>query len=184
MKLPSPAVPETLPAATEPLHVVVDANITLAMFLARHDQPVAASSKRLLLELLPSPDFRWLWSPDIIADYRRGALAVENDARIQRQAVFDRAGFELLLAALQLLPAVAVSATPLRAARRRIEQATKQRNRDLDAAIYLACAVDGEARLLTSEDSDLPSLGELYESVRIVNWRSFAAELRRRSLIK
>ncbi|MEP7342646.1 MAG: PIN domain-containing protein [Acidobacteriota bacterium] len=175
---------ETPQTPTVPLRVVVDANITLAMFLVRRDQPTAISSKRLLLDLLPSPDFRWLWSPDVIADYRRGALAVESDARIQRRAIFDRAGFELLLAALQLSPPVEVSATTLRAARRRMNQAARQRDRDLDDAIYLACAVDGAARLLTSEDSDLLNLGEQYEDVRLLNWRGFAAELRSRGLIK
>lgn len=169
---------------SEPLRVVVDANITLAMFLLRRDQPAAVSAKRVLLDLLPAPEFRWLWSPDIIADYRRGARAVESNDRIQRRAVFDRVGFDLLLAALQLQSPVDVSATTLRAARRRIDQATKQRDRDLDDAIYLACAVDGAARLLTSEDSDLLSLGAMYEDVRLLNWRGFAAELRQRGLTR
>lgn len=184
MNLQSPPESESVKPVGDVLRVVVDANITLAMFLARRDQPAAVSSKRALLNLLPSSNFRWLWTPDIIADYQRGAFAVENDARIQRKAAFDRAGFELLLTALQLLPVVEVSATTLRAARRRIDQATKERDRDLDDAIYLACAVDGEARLLTSEDSDLLSLGSVYEDVQIVNWRAFAAELSSRQLLK
>ena len=184
MNLPSQTASESAQPAPDVLRVVVDANITLAMFLVRRDRPLIASSKRLLLGLLPAPQFRWLWSPDIIADYERGALAIEGDGRIQRKAAFDRTGFELFLAALQLLPPVNVSATTLRAARRRLNQAVRERDRDLDDAIYLACAVDGEARLLTSEDSDLLSLGDLYEGVQIVNWRNFAAELRIRSLIK
>ena len=182
---PSPQIDsESSPLQPEELRVVVDANITLAMFLARRDQPMVASSKRVLLNLLPLTNFRWLWSPDIIADYERGALAIESDVRIQRKAVFDRAGFRLFLAALRLLPPVEVSATSLRAARRRIDQATKGRDRDLDDAIYLACAVDGEAQLLTSQDSDLLSLGSIYEGVQIVNWPAFAAELRSRQLLK
>jgi predicted nucleic acid-binding protein len=164
--------------------VVVDANITLAMFLVRRDNPALISAKRRLLTLLPSPDFRWLWSPDVIADYRRGSLSVENNDRLQRRAVFDRAGFEIFLSALQLLPPVAVTATTLRAARRRIQQAARKRDLDLDDAIYLACAVDGEARLLTSEDSDLLSLGTPYEGVEIMNWQGFAAELRHRKLMR
>jgi len=124
--------PEVIQSSPDVLRVVIDANITLAMFLARRDRPLAASSKRVLLSLLPSAQFRWLWSPDIIADYERGALAIEHDARIQRKAVFDRTGFRLFLAALRLLPPVEVSATTLRAARRRIDQATKERDRDLD----------------------------------------------------
>jgi hypothetical protein len=165
------------------LRVVVDANIALVMFLARRDQPTFASPKRLLLGLLPSPQFRWLWTPDIIADYERGALAIENDDRIRRRAVFDRGGFELFLTALQLLPPTEVSAATLRAARRRIDQAVRARDRDLDDAVYLACAVDGEAQLLTSEDSDLLNLGRIYEGVQIMNWRSFAADLRQRQLL-
>lgn len=176
--------PETVQPSPEVLRVVVDANITLAMFLVRRDQPSAVSSKRTLLDLLPSAQFRWLWSPDIIADYERGALAIENDARVQRKAVFDRTGFQLFLAALQLLPPVEVSAASLRAARQRLDQATRERDRDLDDAIYLACAVDGDARLLTSEDSDLLNLGSVYEGVQIVNWRAFAIELRSRQLLK
>lgn len=176
--------PEVIQSSSDVLHVVIDANITLAMFLARRDQPLVASSKRVLLSLLPSAQFRWLWSPDIIADYERGALAIEHDARIQRKAVFDHTGFRLFLAALRLLPPVEVSATTLRAARRRIDQATKESDRDLDDAIYLACAVDGEAQLLTSQDSDLLNLGSIYEGVQIVNWPTFANELRNRQLLK
>lgn len=168
---------------TEPMRVVVDANITLAMFLVRRDQPTFVSAKRRLLNLLPSSNFRWLWSPDIIADYQRGSLSVEDNERIRRRAVFDRAGFEIFLSALQLLPPIDVTATTLKAARRRLNQATRVRDRDLDDAIYLACAVDGEARLLTSEDSDLLQLGDEYEGVAIVNWQGFAAALRSRKLI-
>ncbi|MFN7949909.1 MAG: PIN domain-containing protein [Blastocatellia bacterium] len=141
------------------------------MFLVRRDQPTAVSSKRVLLDLLPSPGFRWLWSPGVIADYERGALALESDARIQRKAVFDRTGLRLFLAALQLHPPVEVSALTLRAARRRLDQAAKARDRDLDDTVYLACAVDGEAQLLTSQDSDLLSLGDVYEGVQVVGQR-------------
>lgn len=118
----------------------------------------------------------------MIADYQRGALSVESNERLQRRAIFDRAGFEIFLSALQLLPPVAVTATTLKAARRRINQATRERDRDLDDAIYLACAVDGEARLLTSEDSDLLNLGAEYEGVAIMNWRGFLGELQGRGL--
>ena len=129
----------------EPLRVVVDANITLSMFLVRRDQPTWVSAKRVLLQLLPSPNFRWLWSPDIIADYQHGSLSVESNERIQRRAIFDRAGFEIFLSALQLLPPIEVTATILKVARRRLLQAARERDRDPDDAIYLACAVDGEA---------------------------------------
>ena len=74
--------PEVIQSSPDVLRVVIDANITLAMFLARRDQPLAASSKRVLLSLLPSARFRGLWSRVIIADYERGALAIENYARI------------------------------------------------------------------------------------------------------
>lgn len=46
--------PETIQAQPDALRVVIDANITLAMFLARRDRPLIASSKRVLLSLLPS----------------------------------------------------------------------------------------------------------------------------------
>jgi hypothetical protein len=79
------------------LRVVVDAQIVLAMFLARRDDPRWRSPKRQLLRLLSVPSFRWLWSPDIISDYEQGAQAIEADERIMRRAVFDRLGFELFL---------------------------------------------------------------------------------------
>jgi predicted nucleic acid-binding protein len=141
------------------LRVVVDAQIVLAMFLIRRDRPDAISPKRQLLNLLPRQSFHWLWTPDIINDYERGAEVIEADERIVRRAEFDRIGFQLFLAALQLDPPVAISVTTMRNARRRISQAPRAAERDLDDAIYLACAVDGEAHLLTSEDSDLRSLG-------------------------
>ena len=164
------------------LRVVVDAQLALAMFLARRDNPGWRSPKRQLLKLLASSSFHWLWSPDITSDYERGAAAIEADGRITRRAVFDRLGFELFLAALRLSPAVKISATTLRKARRRIEQAPRAADRDLDDAIYLACAVDGGAHLITTEDSDLRSLGDEYEGVPILSWGEFRAYLRQRGL--
>ncbi len=178
------AVSEESPAKSdEELRVVIDAQIALAMFLVRRDRPEVRSRKRKLLDLLVNPSFRWLWTPDIIADYERGARAVETDERIAKRALFDRAGFELLLAALQLAPPVAVSVMTMRAARRRISQATRAAERDLDDAVYLACAVDGQAHLLTSEDSDLHSLGNEYEGIPITGWAAFHHVLLRVGLL-
>jgi predicted nucleic acid-binding protein len=100
-----------------------------------------------------------------------------------RRVVFDRLGFELFLATLKLSPAVRISATTMRKARRRIEQAPRAAERDLEDAVYLACAVDGEARLITTEDSDLRSLGDEYESVRILSWDKFRDHLRMLGLL-
>ncbi len=178
----SAETPVTPSPEPESLRVIVDANITLAMFLVRRDRPTQLSPKRKLLSLLPQPNFRWLWHPDILSDYARGAAAIEADARLAKRAVFDRNGFELLLSALQLFQPVALSATSLRAARQRISQATRARDLDLDDAIYLAAAVDGNAHLLTSQDSDLLSLGDAYADVRIVDWRGLTMELKVRGL--
>jgi predicted nucleic acid-binding protein len=172
----------SIPSAGEVVRVVVDAQIVLSMFLRRRDQPGAVSPKRALLGLLPLPRFRWLWSPDIIADYERGAAGIENNPKLMRRAIFDRAGFTLLLGALQLYLPVEVTATTLRAARRRIAQAARARDLDLDDAIYLACAVDGDAHLLTSEDSDLLTLGDEYQGVKIVSWNGLKQALRERGL--
>jgi hypothetical protein len=78
------------PLAGEVLRVVVDAQITLAMFLVRRDRPRESPIKRVLLRLLPLPTFHWPGTPDILADYERGASAIEQDARIMRRAAFDR----------------------------------------------------------------------------------------------
>ncbi|HKZ81820.1 MAG TPA: PIN domain-containing protein [Pyrinomonadaceae bacterium] len=164
------------------LRVVVDAQIVLAMFLARRDRPGLVSPKRQLLGLLTEPKFRWLWSSDIINDYERGADAIEADNRIMRRAEFDGVGFQLFLAALQLQPPVAVSMATMSNARRRISQAPRSAERDLEDAVYLACAVDGRAQLLTTEDSDLRLLGDSYEDVRIINWRELKREFLRRGL--
>jgi predicted nucleic acid-binding protein len=112
----------------------------------------------------------------------RGAEAIEADERIMRRSEFDRVGFQLFLAALQLEQPVNVSTTTMRNARRRISQAPRAAERDLDDAVYLTCAVDGEAHLLTTEDSDLRSLGETYQGVRIVNWYELKATLAERGL--
>ena len=166
------------------LRIVVDAQIVLAMFLTRRDRPRAPSPKRQLLNLLGQPTFRWLWTPDIINDYTRGANAVEADERIIRRAEFDRIGFELLLAALHLELAVDVSVKTMRDARRRISQAPRVAERDLDDAVYLACAVDGHAQFLVTQDSDLRSLGETYQGVYIVSWNEFEVELAKRGLLE
>ena len=168
---------------TAELRVVVDAQFVLVMFLARRDRPEWRSPKRQLLKLLAAPSFHWLWSPDIVADYERGAQAIESDERIMRRAVFDRLGFELFLAALRLTPAVRATATTMRKARRRIEQAPRVAERDLEDAVYLACAVDGGAHLITTEDSDLRALGDEYEGVLILSWNEFREYLRERGLL-
>jgi predicted nucleic acid-binding protein len=155
-----PAAPDQATKIENELRIVVDAQIVLATFLTRRDRPKAASPKRQLLNLLVQPTFRWLWTPDIINDYERGANAVEADERISQRAEFDRVGFELLLAALQLERAVAVSVKTMRDARRRLSQAPRAAERDLEDAVYLACAVDGQAQFLVTEDSDLRLLGE------------------------
>ncbi|HMG73684.1 MAG TPA: PIN domain-containing protein [Pyrinomonadaceae bacterium] len=178
-----PSAPDQTNTIENEFRIVVDAQIVLAMFLTRRDRPNAASPKRQLLTLLAQPTFRWLWSPDIINDYERGANAVESDERINRRAEFDRTGFELLLAALQLEPAVAVSVKTMRDARRRISQAPRAAERDLDDAVYLACAVDGGAHLLTTEDSDLGLLGDTYQDVPIVSWHELREELVTRGLL-
>ena len=100
-----------------------------------------------------------------------------------RRTEFDRVGFQLFLAALQLEPPVPVSVTTMRNARRRISQAPRAAERDLDDAVYLACAVDGEAHLLTTEDSDLRLLGETYQGVPVVSWNELTVELVKRGLI-
>ncbi len=176
-----PAADQTNISENE-LRVVVDAQIVLAMFLTRRDKPEAVSPKRALLKLLAVPTFHWLWTPDIINDYERGAEAIETDEKISRRAEFDRVAFELFLAALQLSLPVTISVTTLRNARRRISQAPRVAERDLEDAIYLACAVDGKAHLLTTEDSDLHLLGKTYEDVQIVNWRELKDELSSRNL--
>jgi len=71
-----PAADQTNTVENE-LRVVVDAQIVLAMFLARRDRPGVTSPKRQLLKLLPTSTFRWLWTPDIINDSERGAAAIE-----------------------------------------------------------------------------------------------------------
>jgi PIN domain len=176
-------VDPSVPTAGESLRVVVDAQIVLSMFLVRRDRSTESPTKRLLLRMLPLPTFQWLWTPDILADYERGALAIEQDPRIMRRAVFDRTGFQLLLAALRRHPPVPVSVTTLQEVRQQISQATHARQRDLDDAIYLACALDGSAQVLTSNDATLLGLGSPYAGVRIVPWQIFIEELRARGLI-
>jgi predicted nucleic acid-binding protein len=174
---------EVSPSRPDDFRVVVDAQIALAMFLVRRDRPTEVPMKRLLLRLLPRPTFSWLWTPDILLDYERGASAIEQDQRLMRKAVFDRSGFRLLLSALQLYPAVSVSITTLRAVRERMGQSSRTRERDLDDAIYLACAIDGEAQVLTSEDSSLLSLGSPYEGIRIVTWAELFVDLQDRGFV-
>jgi hypothetical protein len=149
----------------------------------RRDRPTEVPTKRLLLRLLPRPTFSWLWTPDILLDYERGASAIAQDQRLMRKAVFDRSGLQLLLRALQLYPAVSVSITTLRAVRERMGQSSRTRERDLDDAIYLACAIDGGAQVLTSEDSSLLSLGSPYKGIRIVTWAELFVDLQDRGFV-
>ena len=55
----------------------------------------------------------------------------------------------------------------MRNARRRISQAPREAERDLEDAVYLACAVDGEAHLLSTEDSDLRLLEKHISACRL-----------------
>lgn len=165
------------------LRVVIDAQIVLPMFLIHRSPSNVTFLKKVLLGLLDKPIVRWLWTPDIIADYERGASAISADERLNRRFSFDLRSFQIFLAALQLSNPVMVSATTLRSARRRLLQAPRLAERDLEDAIYLACAVDGDAHLLASEDSDLLTLGSNYEGVRIVDWAEMKKELAMRGLL-
>lgn len=167
---------------TNELRVVIDAQVVLSMFLIHRNLPEINPAKRALLGLLNEPQFCWLWTPDIITDYERGAGVIGANERLNRRFWFDLRGFQLFLTALQLSAPVVVSATTLRRARQRISQAPRRAEQDLEDAIYLACAVDGDAHLLTSEDSDLRMLGNTYEGVRIVRWAEMKQELLRRGL--
>ena len=166
----------------EEFRLVIDAQIVLSMFLVRRDRPGEVSPKRRLLHLLTAPGVRWLWSPDIIADYEAGAMAIENNRKLMARAAFDRAGFTLFTQALRFHARVRVSAATMRRARQRLEQAVKVKDRDLDDAVYLACAVDGDAFLLVSKDSDLRILGDEYEGVLIAGWQRLEEELRARGI--
>lgn len=157
--------------------IVVDVQIALSIFLTSRTLGDRPTAKRALLTLLAHRRFSWLWCADIITDYERGALAVESNKRVQKRASFDRAGFEIFLATLALTPPVSVSTATLGRARRRIRQATRSAERDLDDAIYLACAVDGNAQLITTDDNDLRSLGNEYEGVKILSWNQFRGYL-------
>src|SRR5437763_3000234 len=98
------------------------------MFLVRRDRPGEVSPKRRLLQLLAAPGVRWLWSPDIIADYEAGARAIENNQKLMVRAAFDRTGFTLFTQALRFHPRVKVSAETMKRARRRLEQAVKAKD--------------------------------------------------------
>ena len=73
---------------------------------------------------------------------------------------------------MQLKPAVTVSVKTMRDARRRISQAPRAAERDLEDAVYLACAVDGHAQFL-----------ETYQGVYIVSWNELEVELAKRGLL-
>jgi predicted nucleic acid-binding protein len=158
--------------------VLIDAQIVLSMFLVRRDRPEEISPKRRLLRLLAMPGVQWLWTPDIIADYESGAWAIENNQKLMARVVFDRTGFTLFTQALRFHEKVKVTAETMKRARRRLGQAVKAKDRDLDDAVYLAAAVDGDAFLLVSKDSDLRSLGDEYEGVLIAGWQRLEDELR------
>lgn len=128
------------------------------------------------------PRVTWLWTPDIIADYESGAWAIENNRRLLARAAFDRTGFTLFIQALEFQEKVRVSAETMKRARRRLGQAVKAKDRDLDDAVYLAAAVDGNAFLLVSKDSDLRTLGDEYEGVLIAGWQRLEDELRARAI--
>lgn len=162
--------------------IVIDAQIVLSMFLVRRDRSEDVSPKRRLLRLLATPGVEWLWTPDIIADYESGAWAIENNQKLMARAAFDRTGFALFTQALRFHQKVRVSAETMKRARRRLGQAVKAKDRDLDDAVYLACAVDGDAFLLVSKDSDLRSLGDEYEGVLIAGWQRLEEELRARGI--
>lgn len=164
------------------LRIVIDAQIVLAMFLTRRGRGEVFSSKRFLLRFLIEAKFRWLWTADMIADYAKGAKAIQADQRLMRLFVFDQSGFQLLLDMLDASLPVTVSTDTLGDVRRRIRQAPRAAERDLEDAVYLACAVDGNAHLWASEDSDLRSLGSNYQDVRIVDWQELQDELRKRGL--
>lgn len=50
-------------------------------------------------------------------------------------------------------------------------------------SIWLACAIDGGAQVLTSEDSSLLNLGSPDEGIRIVTWAELFVDLQDRGFV-
>ena len=110
------------------------------MFVVPLDRPDYEPPTRILLRYLGTSLITWLWTPEIVEDYREGAAVMVSAPRFRARAEFDHQGFELLLSLFYQSPPVMVSAGSLSAARTRISQSARMRDQDKDDAIYLACA--------------------------------------------
>ena len=159
------------------LRVVIDAQLVLRMFVVPLDRPDYEPPTRILLRYFGTPRLVWLWTPEILEDYRDGAAEMASTPRFRARAEFDHEGFEHLQALFYLTPPVRMTAEALAAARTRISQSAHARERDTDDAIYLACAVDGQADLIASADRSILSLGDEYKGVRIVGALQLRQEL-------
>ncbi|HQR38942.1 MAG TPA: PIN domain-containing protein [Blastocatellia bacterium] len=162
-----------------PLRVVIDAQLVLRMFVVPLDRPDYEPPTRILLRHVGTPQLSWLWTPEILEDYRDGAAVMVSEPRFRARAEFDHQGFELLQGLFYQSPPVEVTAGTIAAARSRISQSARVRARDTDDAIYLACAVDGRADFVASNDQSILSLGAEYDSVRIADVRQLREELLR-----
>ncbi len=161
------------------LRVVVDAQIVLRMFVVPLDRPDYEPPTRILLRHFGSPLLNWLWTPEIVEDYREGAAVMVSAPRFRAKAEFDHQGFELLLSLFYQSPPVMISAGSLSAARARISQSARKREQDKEDAIYLACAADGQADLVVSNDATILSIGDEYEGIRVIDARRLRDELSR-----
>ncbi len=147
------------------------------MFVVPLDRPDYEPPTRILLRYLGTPLITWLWTPEIVEDYREGAAVMVSAPRFRARAEFDHQGFELLLSLFYQSPPVMVSAGSLSAARTRISQSARMRDQDKDDAIYLACAADGRADLVASTDQSILSLGHEHEGIRVIGARRIREEL-------
>ena|SRR3989338_7574052 len=145
---------------------VIDTNIVVRAFLL-HPQKPKSPARRMIQSFLTRQSFIWLWSEDILNEYKNtlDSISLRKDILKHGYKVDLDLG-QMFTNSLSLLgEKVEITVHSLREARRQIS--------DLDDSHFLALAIDGKANVITTGDSDIYKLGSTYSGIEILSLQQF-----------
>lgn len=153
------------------LRVVIDTNIVVRAFLLHPRKPTSQARKIIELFLGRQP-FIWLWSEDIINEYKDTLLNISQRKDIlKKEYKVDLDLAQIFISTLYVLgEKVEITAHSLGEARKQIC--------DPDDSHFLATALDGEADVITTGDSDIYKLGSHYKQIEILSLQQFLKKVK------
>lgn len=155
----------------ELIRAVIDTNIIVRAFLLHPQKPKSHAREMIKLFLEKQP-FVWLWSEDVINEYKETLLNIGQRKDILKKGYkVDLDLAQIFISTLYVLgEKVKVSAHSLGEARKQIS--------DPDDSHFLATALDGRADIITTGDSDIYKLGSHYKQIKILSLQQFLKKIK------